>query len=325
MRQVKRKFWFLPVIAGILCLLALFLGGWKVFSSLFPSLAPGGGQASSGRGDCTSTANSPSFGADVIIDQREVACSDLISFGGTVAINGDVRGNVVAFGGKVIVDGTVDGNINTYGGIVTLQNGSHVHGDIHLYGGRWIRESSAQLDGVVVDNTQRGDALFGGRGGFSFPFLSLVMWIALGLLLTSLLPEHVLFVRTTVATRARRSLLVGLLSALLAPALLTVLIALILPIPLAIIVALGLLAAWALGTVAVGWLIGDYLLRTLAPQQHSRPIQIIVGVTILALASSLPGIGWLITLATGLLGFGAVFLSRFGTRLYGQPRRPLPL
>ena len=102
----------------------------------------------------------------------------------------------------------------------------------------------------------------------------------------------------------RRSLVLGLLSALLAPAVLAVLVALIISIPLAIIVAIGLVAAWALGTVAIGWLVGDYILRTLTPhQQHTRVAQVVVG----------------------LLGLGAVFLRRFGTRLYTQPRQPLPL
>jgi hypothetical protein len=43
------------------------------------------------------------------------------------------------------------------------------------------------------------------------------------------------------------------------------------------------------------------------------------------LAGSLPYIGCFISIGAGLLGLGAVFLSRFGTRLYSQPKQPLPL
>ncbi|HEY6408924.1 MAG TPA: hypothetical protein VIY29_15800, partial [Ktedonobacteraceae bacterium] len=143
--------------------------------------------------------------------------------------------------------------------------------------------------------------------------------------LTSFFPEHVMFVRTTVVNKARRSIIIGLLSILLAPPLLVVLVALVLPIPLAIILGLVFLGAWGLGTIAVGWLIGENILRKIAPKRNTRMLQIVVGLTMLVLAGSLPYVGLLISLVVGLLGLGAVFLSRFGTRLYSQPKQPLTL
>ncbi len=119
--------------------------------------------------------------------------------------------------------------------------------------------------------------------------------------------------------------MIGLLSIVLAPPLLIVLIALILPIPVAIIVVLGLIAGWALGTVAIGWLVGEHILRKFAPQKNTRPMQIVVGMAAIVLIGSIPFIGWIISIGVGLLGVGAVFLSRFGTRLYVQPRQPLTM
>jgi hypothetical protein len=54
-------------------------------------------------------------------------------------------------------------------------------------------------------------------------------------------------------------------------------------------------------------------------------MQVVVGMTVLTLVGSLPYVGWLIGIGAGMLGLGAVFLSRFGTRLYSQPKQPLPL
>jgi hypothetical protein len=152
-----------------------------------------------------------------------------------------------------------------------------------------------------------------------------LFWVGLGLLLTWLLPEHVMIVRTTVVSRMKRSMMLGLLSVLLAPVVLLVLFALVLAIPLAIIIGLGLLAAWALGTTAIGWRLGEYLVNRFMPQYTSRMVHVVVGITVLVLVGSLPYIGWLIILGSGMLGLGAVFLSRFGTRLYSQPKQPLPL
>nr|BBH94641.1 hypothetical protein KTA_28400 [Thermogemmatispora argillosa] len=237
-----------------------------------------------------------------------------------------MNGDVVAFNGDVIIEGTVNGDVNLYGGMVTLQSGSHVHGDIHLYyNAHWARERNAQLDGALIDRSQRLIWPFTSPLSFSFPSLSLLIWVGLGLLLTWLLPEHLMLVRTTLQTSAGRSLLVGLLSSILAPALILLLSTLIITIPLAIIVAVGLVAGWALGTVALGLFIGERLLHTSAPQRHARLLQVTVGLFILTLASSLPIIGWLVSLGTGLLGLGAALLSRFGTRLYGLPRYPLML
>ncbi|HEY7415893.1 MAG TPA: polymer-forming cytoskeletal protein, partial [Ktedonobacteraceae bacterium] len=225
----------------------------------------------------------------------------------------------------VFINGKVQGNVTLYGGSLTLQNGAHINGDIHVCGGQWIEGVDSQLHGSVFDCTKSVSLLVLGNGDPAFRFWSMVSWVALALLLTTLLPEHVMLVRTTATSKARRSFSLGLLTVLLAPVVLAVLFALIIPIPLAIIVLIGLIAAWALGTVAVSWLVGDYLVRTIAPRHNTRVWQVVVGSALLALAGSLPYIGWFISLGAGLLGLGAVFLSRFGTRLYSPPKQPLSL
>ncbi len=300
-------------------------GGMQALLSGIPTASAATRIANDGTPDCTDAYNKPSFGSTVVVNSGEVICSDLTSFGGTVIVRGTVLGDVVAFGGEVVIDGKVDGNVMLYSGNVTLQDGAQVNGDIHLCGGHWLHGTDSQLRGSVIDCTRGVSQLVTGDEGVEFRFWSLVTWVALGILLTSLLPEHVMLVRTTAKNKLRRSLVLGLLSILLAPAILAVLFALIIPIPLAILIAIGLIAAWALGTIAVGWQIGDYIMRTVCPHQNTRVLQVVVGLTVLILAGSLPYIGWLIILGAGLLGLGAVFLSRFGTRLYSQPKQPLPL
>jgi hypothetical protein len=331
MRKVSVGQWAMLIISGLALLTTFLIGGggqllsWITPSAEAASNAHGDNSRSIGvQQDCTENHFGPSFGGAVVVDTNTVLCSTLTAFGGTVAINGTVNGNVVSFGSNVVVAGTVNGNIDLYGGSVVLLAGSHLHGVINLYAAHWTGErQGVQFVGAVNDHTQNFNWLFPGTGVFSFPLLPLIAWIALGLFLTTLLPEHVMIVRTTVVSKSRRSLMVGLLSVILAPPLLVVLIALILSIPVAIIVALGLIAAWALGTVAIGWLVGERILHKLAPQKNTRPLQVVVGLTVMVLVGSIPFIGWILSIVAGLLGVGAVFLSRFGTRLYVQPRQPL--
>ena len=322
--MVKVGRWFLLALSAILLLGALIASGAEaLLGGQSVALAASRQTTDDGTG-CTGTRHAPSFGSAVVVNSGEVICSNITSFGGTVVIQGEVQGNVVMFNGDVVINGIVDGNVTLYGGNVTWQDGARVDGDIHVCGGRWMGTAS-RLHGTVFECTRDAGQLVLGDWGASFRFWAILTWVALGLFLTTLLPEHVMIVRTTVKSKARRSLFLGLLTILLAPAILAVAVALIIAIPLAILVVIGLTAAWALGTVAVGWIVGDYIVRKIAPQQNKRPLQVVVGLAVLALAGSLPFIGWFVSIGAGLLGLGAVFLSRFGTRLFSQPRQPLPL
>ncbi len=320
MHKVERRWWVKLTLPGLVLVIMFFMNeGLIVLLHAVPTAYAAGSIA-----DCTGSHRTPSFGSAVVVNGNEVICSDITSFGGTVVIRGVVRGNIVSFGGNVIIAGTADGNIYLYGGNVTMQNEAQVNGNIHLCGGQWVRGDRSQLHGAVSGCSQSVAQIFLNDGGnFEFRFWVIITWIGAGLLLMTLLPEHVMLVRMTVRSKTRRSFVLGLLSLLLAPAVLAVLIALIVALPLAIIVAIGLLAAWVLGTVAIGWLVGDYLLKRVAPQYNTRLAQVIVGLVLLALAESFPYIGWFVSIIVGMVGVGAVFLSRFGTRLYSQPKQPL--
>jgi len=317
--------WLLLVLAGLLLFIGFKISGigenlaWTLLSAQATDKSVNG----SG-GACTRNIQGPSFRGSIVIGSNEIVCGDVTSFGGSVVVQGELRGNVTAFNSNTLIAGEVIGNLTLFGGTIALNSNSQVHGHIDLYGTRELNAQGKQLEGAITDHAQR--RWFPGRiGEFNFPFWSLVVWAILGIGLITLLPEHVMFVRTTVTTKTRRSIIIGLLSILLAPAVLVVLVALILPISLALILVLGLIAAWILGTVAVSWTIGDHILRAVAPQYNTRLIDVVVGLTVLVLVGSIPYIGWLINIGVGLLGLGAVFLSRFGTRLYSQPKQPLTL
>jgi hypothetical protein len=327
MLKIGRRHRFLLTLPGVVLFAALFIGGVELLvggHSVALAAVQQDGQAVDNGVACTGTQRAPSFGSVVVVNSGEVICSNITSFGGTVVIQGVVNGNVVTFNGDVVISGRVYGNITLYGGNVLWQDGARVDGDIHVCGGRWMGTAS-RLHGTVFDCTQDVGRLVLGDGGASFRFWSILTWVILGLFLTSLLPEHVMIVRTTVKSKMRRSLVLGLLTVLLAPAVLMVLVALIISLPLAILIVIGLIAAWALGIVAIGWILGEYILRVVALHHNKRSMQVVVGLAALALAGSLPYIGWFVTIGAGLIGLGAVFLSRFGTRLYSQPRQPLSL
>jgi hypothetical protein len=325
MQKARRLKWLLLVLAGPLLLIGFKLSGiGENLAWTLPSAQATDKSINSSGSACTRNSQGPSFGGSIVIGSNEIVCGDVTSFGGSVTVKGELHGNVTAFNSNTFIAGEVTGNLTLFGGTFAINNSSQVHGHIDLYGTRESGVEGKQLDGTITDHTYNRS--FPGRiGEFNFPFWSLVVWGVLGIGLITMLPEHVMFVRTTVTTKTRRSIIIGLLSIVLAPAVLVVLVALILPIPLALILALGLVAAWILGTVAVSWIMGERILRAVAPQYNTRLIDVVVGLAVLVLVGSIPYIGWLISFGVGLLGLGAVFLSRFGTRLYSQPKQPLTL
>ncbi len=325
MQKSRRLHWLLLVLLGPLLFIGLKISGiGENLAWTLPS-AQATDKSVNGNGiTCTRNIQGPSFRENIVIGSKEIVCGDITSFGGSVTVQGELHGNVTAFNSHTLVAGQIFGNLTLFGGSIALNGIEQIHGHIAMYGTKELNAQGKQLENTTFDRAQVRS--FPVRmGEFTFPFWSLIIWSILGIVLISLLPEHVMFVRTTVTTKTRRSIIIGLLSIVLAPAVLVVLVALILPIPLALILGLGLIAAWILGTVAISWSIGDYILRAVAPKYNTRLIDVVVGLTVLVLVGSIPYIGWLISIGVGLLGLGAVFLSRFGTRLYSQPKQPLTL
>jgi hypothetical protein len=323
MQNSKRRSRYVVILVGLFSLVALLWSGGKPGTSIASAIAAS--SDAPGASACTEAYNGPSFGSDIVVGTNEVECGTILAFGGSIALQGEVRGSVIAFNSDVVISGTIDGNVKTFGGSLVLLTGCYIHGNIDLYGTEYAPGTHPSYDGHFSVHTNPMDWLYPFADAWSVTFWSLLIWEALGLVIASLFPEHVLFVRTTLTSHPRRGFLVGLLSLLLAPIVLVVLIALVISLPIAIIVAAGLIAAWALGTVSVGWLVGEYITKKIAPQHNTRLIQVAAGMAALALAGALPVVGGLITVGAGMIGLGAVFLSRFGTRLYGQPRRPLHL
>ena len=307
----------LPGLLFLAVSLPFFINGSRVFAS--------NGQHVVAAQECTSRHHGPSFNSSVAIKSGEVVCSDLTAFGGTTTIAGEVRGNIVVFSGNLLINGNVEGDITLYGSSLTLKQGAVVKGTIYACGAQPTLGDGAHLQGNVVGCPQSISQLLYNDVNPNVRFWSLLTWLALGLLLTYLLPEHIMFVRLTALHKTRRSIVLGLLTVLLSLPVLAILIALIVSIPFAIIVVIGLVVAWAMGVVAAGSLTGEYILRRVAPHYNTRAWQVVIGITVLMLVEWLPYIGLVVQIGVGLLGLGAVFLSRFGTRLYSQPRQPMLL
>src|SRR5690242_11197882 len=147
MRKILHCQRFMLTLPGLLLLAAFLIGGGAeaLIGRTAIASAAGSGETATRKvaltsddsTPCSTEHRGPSFNSAEVITSGEVVCSDLTSFGGSVVIRGEVNGDVVTFAGDVVVDGVVNGNVTLYAGNLTLQDGAHVTGDIHVCGGSW--------------------------------------------------------------------------------------------------------------------------------------------------------------------------------------------
>src|SRR5258708_31475771 len=139
MQKGRRLLWLLLALAGLLLIVTFMTSGIGVIAGWVSPTAQAADKYDGG-GACTNKGQGQSFGGTVVIGPGEVLCGDLTSFGGTVKIEGEIRGNVTAFGGSVIIGGDVNGDIRLYGGSGLLRNGPQGPANRRLNGGRGPRE-----------------------------------------------------------------------------------------------------------------------------------------------------------------------------------------
>ncbi|HLV99558.1 MAG TPA: polymer-forming cytoskeletal protein [Ktedonobacterales bacterium] len=244
---------------------------------------------------------------------------DVTAYGGSVTISasGIVDGNITSYGGRVEVAGLVQGDVTSYGASVTLDSLSHVQGNVQTYGGGISKMTDARVDGSIDRNHPTSFSLtnlpFLNPFGFSFPGVSIIVWVLIAAALAHWFPQRTLRVGEVMFSNLPRSLAIGALSWVLGGILAVILALTIIGIPVTLAILLVLAAGGVLGNVAIGWLIGRGILQRLARRDYSPVLEAMVGVAILALIESLPFLGFLLSIFIALLGVGATLLSRFGS------------
>ena len=137
MRPTKRLFVLALCLAGLLALLTMGI-----------VLAQGG-----------QLAGKLLTGSDVTIPAGETVDHNIYIFGGTLTSNGTINGDLVAAGGTVNVNGPVNGDVLVAGGNVNV-NGP-VNGDVRIAGGQVTIAGSVAQDVLATG----GQVTIGGRVG----------------------------------------------------------------------------------------------------------------------------------------------------------------
>jgi hypothetical protein len=290
------------------------------------------------------------LGGNYTLGEDETLDGNLIVMGGNALLEtgSRVTRDVVVLGGNLLVRGTVEGDVNVVGGLVTLEEGAVVEGDVNALSGQLFQDEGARVEGDVNDNMAlalpflyTGPARIeipGFNGEMFTPFSAAsplatgvglaggvlwwlgrsFIWAIMALLVGLFVPRHA--ERTANAATVKPAVAGGLgcLTLLIAPAILFLLVLTICGIPISLIGIFLLLAAWAFGIIALGLETGKRL-ASLLKQDWALPIAAMIGTFLLTLlvnglGALIPCIGWTVPVLVGMVGLGAVLVTRFGAQ-----------
>jgi hypothetical protein len=275
------------------------------------------------------------MGGSFVLHDGDVLSGSLVVLGGSATLEegSTVQGDVVLAGGSVQVSGQVGGSIVVAGGLISLRDTAVVQGDITVVGGNVDRDPGAQVNGSITDGAVSPFTLFSPGGIFSdvqvhfnpmlevlWFFLRTFMWAALAVLVVLFLQRQTERAAKAAVTQPLIAGGLGLLTVIVVPLLaLTVSLTIIL-IPVGLVAMLALVISWAFGVIVVGTEVGKRI-ADLLKQEWALAASAGIGTFVLTLVTNglgwlVPCVGWVAPALVGVIGLGAVLLTRFGTQNY---------
>ncbi len=266
------------------------------------------------------------FGGVATLEKGSVVNADVALTGGSLNVSGEIKGSITAVGGSINLSDSaiVDGDINTVGGTLNRSTLAIVRGNISSSGPGNIRlPMNWNFNGIrsIADN------IFNPIRDILSGILTSILMAALALLVVLFITNPTRRVSNAIVSQPLMAGGLGLLTVVVAPALILLLTITILLIPVALVGILLLALAFLFGWIAVGLEVGDRL-AGLFKMQWAPPVSAALGMLVIMLASTvflvvpvLNCIGWVVPAVITVLGLGGVFLTRLGTR-ESQPATP---
>jgi hypothetical protein len=257
-----------------------------------------------------------------------LAAAGLSTVGRDLVVQGDVPGRVVAVLADVRIEGRVAGDVAVWGGDLSFGPAGSVGGNVWVLGGQILAPEGRPLpvSGTVatpgrlleiyLSETRRApwaasERAFAVRG---LRVIALSVWLLGSLLLLFIFSSP--YARA--AARAEKNWsaalfagVLGVLTLFLAAATALTLLPAFLSVPLSLVIAAVAVAAKIFGMGALFLLVGQKLVRSVAPPQ--RPVALTLGFLLLGAISLIPLVGPLVWSAASILAVGIAFASGFGT------------
>lgn len=260
---------------------------------------------------------------------------ELILLEGSVAVapNAIITGSVYMLGGDLQLDGAVAGDVSLVDGRFTLGPTASVGGSVNRAGGDVMGADQARIAGGVREGVGLEiplETVRTTRSTGDILVQSLISGFLLGLVaagLVRLMPAALSRVAHAATRHALVSASLGLLVAVVGPALAVMMAFTVVLVPLALLALLLAALVVVYGWIAVGVALGNRLSAFL-PRRPGPSLRAFLGVwlfmLLLGLVELIPVVGSTLSLIIAITGLGAVLLTRFGARQFVPAAQPAP-
>lgn len=274
---------------------------------------------------------------DITVDRYETE-DNVVSFGGTILVKGEVKHSVVAFGGKIIIEGKVGETVFGFGADIKLASTAVVDGDVATIGGQLEKYPGAIVNGDTVTLSFDmpdflKDAFAGGWGGLIsiiliIKLVSLIFWFIIAVVLGAAFPRQMSQASSQIRHNFWPTFGIGLLSIIVftgAVIFSAILAIVLIGIPIIITLAtLGIIIK-IFGRVVLFHFFGQGLARAFNKKSPAAISAVIFGFLLVSFVTFIPIIGSLFSMVVNILGWGAVIRTRFGTRENWLQKNPAVL
>jgi hypothetical protein len=262
--------------------------------------------------------------------------------GGTVTIDGPVKGALIAGGGEVILNAPIDGDVWLIGQAISFGPNAKIAGKLKYSAPDEVSVPTSVIaaDRVSYEKIDRSEMMenmgeawrdrdFGVMPTFASLFagllVTLAFFVVLGAIFLAFLPRQVEALRTAAQARAGLTLLSGVIGLSMLFGLVPISAMTLIGIPLLPFVILALIVVWTLGYLLGAYVVAMGMVHAFGgsntPTLLVRLFALTLGVAIIAVLNFIPFLGWLANFALVLLGVGAMTRALFDWMI-GSPVTP---
>ncbi len=260
------------------------------------------------------------FAKRIEISETAVIDGDAIIACATVTVDGAIGGRARIMTGFLDMNGTIAGNaeITTDGGI-RLGPDAHIGGDLLYEGPSEIDIPEGTVAGEitfqrVIKEDVDFDFDFLGAASILFHFLGFIAALVAGTIIVALTTDHARRTAEIIRTKPLKSLGIGFVTFICMPIVLLLLLVFILTIPLMFVVGFAYGIALYIAKFYFSIWLGNLILRRGGRTDVSPIPSMLLGLTIVYLATAIPIVGMLVGVVIIFFGLGAL-MQRKETRL----------
>lgn len=266
-------------------------------------------------------------GGTITVEPGARIARDLAAIGGTVSLQGAVGRNAQLAGGRVEIAGSVAGNVLVRADEMVVLPSAVIRGNLTYSSQKPAQiAQGARIVGTIarepypVRPALSREVVRGVR--IAFGIADFLWMLVIALVLVAIVPGGLQQTADALHRRPWASLGWGALLLVAMPIAVIALVVMVIGIPFGVL----LLAAHALALFVSHASAGLAIGQVLAPRLKSRYAEVAIGVAVIAMATNLPYVGWLLRLVAVAVGLGSVALALWGQREPGPPpARPMPV